>query len=151
MIKVLVDVQSGCMTVKDLRAAPGRDGAVLRAEAASLRECAERLDALAAGLPAQRMPDWADNVLMTLAERCRVAAADLETAAAISDAGLDDERDDYSDELEFGEFNPSEAAGNGRGRHLFSLPLKAPGLAGLASLPSLPVPPIASKITRRTS
>jgi len=129
------------MTVKDLRAAPGRDGAVLRADATSLRECAERLDALAAGLPAQRMPDWADNVLMTLAERCRVAAADLETAAVVSDAGLDDPLVDYADELDAfdgGDEGDGEAAGNGRGRRFFALP-KPPSL------------PIASMITRRTS
>ena len=115
------------MTVKDLRTAPGRDGAVLRAEAASLRECAERLDSLAAGLPAQRMPDWADNVLMTLAERCRVAAADLETAAVVSDSGLDDDP------------------------RFFALPPKAPSLAGLPSLAGRAIPPIASMITRRTT
>ena len=123
------------MTVKDLRAAPGREGAELRADAAALRECAERLDALAAGLPEQRMPDWADNVLMTLAERCRVAAADLETVAVLSDAGLDgDDEPDAYDEFDA----VDEDEGRGWGRCIFALPKP-------------PIPPLPSVITRRTN
>lgn len=77
------------MTIRDLRTAPGRDSATLRADAATLLDCAARLATLTADLPAQQMPDWTDDVLTILAQRCRVAAADLEAAAVLFDDGLD--------------------------------------------------------------
>jgi hypothetical protein len=87
---------------------PGQDRAILSADAKALRDCAGRLEALAGQLPAagpadpsaqvpgsppgrspadvpadlppDHVPDWA-GILAALARRCRVAAAELETAA----------------------------------------------------------------------
>jgi hypothetical protein len=73
------------MTIRDLRTAPGRDSASLRADAASLQDCAARLATLTADLPAQQLPEWTDEVLSALAQRCLVAAADLEAAAVLFD------------------------------------------------------------------
>jgi hypothetical protein len=65
-----------------MRTPPEHDRALLRADTAALRDCAARLDALTGeGLPAAGGPDW-DGVLAALAERCRVAAAELDRAAA---------------------------------------------------------------------
>jgi hypothetical protein len=66
-----------------MRTPPQHDRAALTADAATLRACAARLEALAAGdLPAQDGTDWA-GILASLAKRCEVAAADLERAAAL--------------------------------------------------------------------
>lgn len=65
-----------------MRTRPEHDRAMLRADTAALRDCAARLDALADdGLLAAGGPDWND-VFPALAERCRVAAAELDRAAA---------------------------------------------------------------------
>ena len=110
------------MTIRDLMTAPGRDSATLRADAASLQDCAARLAALTADLPAQRMPDWTDDVLSTLAQRCRVAAADLEAAAVLFDDGLD--APGGPEEFDALGLPESESAFSGRNlaRRLFTLP-----------------------------
>ena len=65
-----------------MRAPPEHDRAVLHADAALLRESAARLEALTDVLPADHGPDWT-GILVAFAERCRVAAAELEEAAAL--------------------------------------------------------------------
>jgi hypothetical protein len=73
-----------------MRTPPEHDRAMLHADTAALRTCAARLDALtAAGLPAPCGPDWND-VLTALAERCRVAAAELDRVGAAFPAGSGD-------------------------------------------------------------
>jgi hypothetical protein len=65
-----------------MRALPEHDRAVLHADAALLRESAARLETLTDDLPADHGPDWT-GILVTFAERCRVAADELEAAAAL--------------------------------------------------------------------
>lgn len=63
-----------------MRTRPEHGRALLHADTVALRDCADRIDALTGGaLPAQCGPDWT-RVLTGLAERCRVAAAELERA-----------------------------------------------------------------------
>jgi hypothetical protein len=65
-----------------MRTPPEHDRAMLHTDAAALRDCAARLEALTGdGLPAQCGPDWS-GILAALAGRCRVAATELEQAAA---------------------------------------------------------------------
>ena len=67
-----------------MKTPPEHDRATLHADARSLRDCAVRLEALTDGLlpAAGRGQDWT-GVLSELAEHCRAAAAELETAAAL--------------------------------------------------------------------
>lgn len=71
-----------------MRTPPEHDRALLYADTVALRDCAARLDALSEdGLPpAQCGAGW-NEVLSALAERCRVAAAELERASAAFFAG----------------------------------------------------------------
>jgi hypothetical protein len=64
-----------------MRTPPEHDRATLLADSAALQDCAARLEALTASLPADSGPDW-DGILAVLAGHCRVAAAELERAAA---------------------------------------------------------------------
>jgi hypothetical protein len=65
-----------------MRALPEHDRAVLHADAALLRESAIRLEALTDDLPADPGPDWT-GILAAFTRRCRVAADELEAAAAL--------------------------------------------------------------------
>lgn len=58
-----------------------QDHALLLADAAVLRDCAERLEALTDELPDEADREW-NGILGELAEHCRVAATDLERAGA---------------------------------------------------------------------
>jgi hypothetical protein len=60
---------------------PQQDHALLLADAAVLRDCAERLEALTGELPDEAEAEWG-GILGALAEHCRVAATDLERAGA---------------------------------------------------------------------
>jgi len=64
-----------------MRTPPAHDHATLLADAAALRDCAARLEALTDALPAGSGPDWG-AILAVLAEHCRVSGAELERAAA---------------------------------------------------------------------
>lgn len=65
-----------------MRTPPEHDRAMLHADTEALRDCAARLATLSeSGLPSSGGPEWND-VLATLAERCRIAAAELDRAAA---------------------------------------------------------------------
>lgn len=61
---------------------PQQDHALLLADAAVLRDCAERLEAVTGELPDEADAEW-NGILGELAEHCRVAATDLERAGAL--------------------------------------------------------------------